>query len=205
MGTSSDKSWWSTIIAAVIGAAATIVAALAASATGAVHISISDSSPVSVAATSKPVPTVTVTVPSPGGSVTPIGAGGPPPSLVRNLSAPLSNLGQTGIELDKGQVFLGGTGNISYEADGSTGNPEISLDQALAWSTDVDSQNASRQQCATATTEDPDANHITNIHKGLLFCVQVTDNAFALVEVTQNLAGQKTLHLVDTYWEDPSQ
>ncbi len=65
--TGKDRSWWPIIVAAVIGAAATIVAGLLASRAGVLHITVSPDPTHTVFITPSPAPAVTATTP-PGGS-----------------------------------------------------------------------------------------------------------------------------------------
>ena len=82
----------------------------------------------------------------------------------------------------------------------NTGAPELVNDLAKAYSLDITSPGASEQQCQTATSNHPDGNPITNLHKGLLICVATFGSGMALLEQTQPLGAQKTLQLREVYW-----
>jgi hypothetical protein len=118
------------------------------------------------------------------------------------LAVPLVHSPSAGLALDKGQVVLGGAGgDIVYDSNDAPGNPELVGDLAVGYSLDVTYGNASKQQCLTAIRTHPDANPITNFHKGLLLCVETQYGAgIALLEQTQPLGSSKTLRLRETYW-----
>ena len=108
-----------------------------------------------------------------------------------------------GVDLVKGNVSLEFGGDINYRAS-DAGTPEIAAGPGTPYSLFVTSQNAGKQQCLTAANADPDATPITNLHKGLLFCVK-PQNGVALVEVVEPLGNSKTLYLRETYWPDSRQ
>jgi hypothetical protein len=202
----NDRSWWPTLAAAVIGAAATILVGFVANKAGAVHITFAPVPTHTVTITPPPAPTVTVAAPS---NTVPSNSSGETGSTtclpgqnckISNLSAPMgtSSGGPTGINLSQGAVALNNSGDLRFQA-ADDGAPELISDEATAYSEDVTAQNASRRQCQSATTTAPDPNPITNFHTGLLFCV-ATSGGIALVEQTQPLGSSKTLYLQDTYW-----
>lgn len=125
---------------------------------------------------------------------------------VHTMAVPLVKSPSAGLGLDKGQVILGGAGgDLVYDSNDAPGAPELISDLAKSYSLDVTSQNASKQQCLTATSTYPDANPITNFHKGLLFCVETQYGAgTALMEQTQPLGSSKTLQLREIYWLNSS-
>ena len=200
-----NQSWWPVIAAAIIGAIATIFAGLIANGTGALHISVSSTATPTLTITPPPAPTVTVTASSNG-------SGGPtsPNCLpgqdckVSNLTVPMGNQnsGSTAINLEQGQVKLGSSGDLNFQA-ASDGTPGITRYYANAYSLDVTPQNASKQQCQNATNTAPDPNPITNFHADLLVCVSV-NNGIALIRQTRPLGNSKTLYLQETYWPNSS-
>lgn len=200
-GSGRGWAWLPTIVAAVIGAAATIVAVLIANGAGAINIAVAgaESTP-TVTVTPRPAPTVTVTAPAGGGGGGRTAQGG----QTRSLTVPLSQGGSTGVDLDKGQVLLNNNGDLNYQTS-EAGSPELVGYLAHAYSVGVSSASIDKQGCMTATTTDPDAEPIVNFHKGLLFCVATGDGAVALVEVTAGLGGSKTLHLHEVYWPNLNQ
>lgn len=198
-----DRSWWPVIVAAVIGAIATIVVGFVANTAGALHITVAPLPTHTLRITQPPAPTVTVTVTSgtSGGTGSASCVQGQN-CRVWNLSAPMgANAGApTGIEFNQGQVLLNTDGDLDFEAS-SDGTPELAQDSSQAYSLDVTAQNASKQQCLSATTSHPDANSIINFHTGLLFCiVSGDDSGVALVEETAPLGSSNILKLKETFW-----
>ena len=201
---SNDRSWWPTIAAAVIGAAATILVGFVVNKAGALHITFAPVPTHTVTITPPPAPTVTVTEPSSGSGETGSATCSPGQNCkVSNLSAPFSSSSSAGIDLAQGRVVLGYGGDLTLQAS-DAGTPEIIGYSATAYSEDVTAQNASRQQCQNATTTAPDANPVTNFHTGLLFCVATHSGGIALVEQTKPLGTSNTLYLQDTYWPGPN-
>lgn len=198
-----DRSWWPVIVAAVIGAIATIVVGFAANRAGALHITVAPLPTHTVRITQPPAPTVTVTVTS-GTS----GGTGSASCLqgqnckVWNLAVPMgtNDSGPTGIEFNQGQVLLNTNADLEFEAS-SIGTPELAQGSSQAYSVAVTAQNASKQHCQSATTSHPDANPIINFHTGLLFCiVPEDDSGVALVEETAPLGSSNILKLKETFW-----
>ena len=192
---------------------ATVVAAFILATGGVVGIVVGRAT-VSGARTPAAGPTVTRTVTaSPGHSTAPsTGTSSPTPSgpeqggTVHTMAAQLVKSSGAGLDLNKGQVNLNGAGgDLIYDSNDPPGVPELISDLAEAYSLDVTSQNASKQQCLTATSTHPDAHPITNFHKGLLFCVETQYGAgIALMEQTQPLGSSKTLQLREIYWLNSS-
>ena len=110
----------------------------------------------------------------------------------------------TAIDLVHGTVLLVSTyGDLDFESS-SDGTPEIiAAGGGAVYSTDVAAANASQKQCQTATSSDPDANPITNFHKGLLFCAE-TNNLDIALEETQPLGSDHILHLHEIFWPNPN-
>jgi hypothetical protein len=196
-----DRSWWPVIAAAIIGAAATIVAGLIANGAGALRISVTPAhtATVTITAPPPPAPTVTVTVSSGGSSDANCRPG--QNCKVYNLSVPLpASDGENGIDMDMGHVLLGNVADMEFQTDSNDGVPELIGRDAQAYSIDVTSQNASKEQCQTAVNSDPDANPITDFHAGLLFCVYTGNSGIALVRQTKPLDSSNILDLQETYW-----
>lgn len=93
-----------------------------------------------------------------------------------------------------------GIHDVMIGIDSNTGVPELVSDLANAYRLDITSTDTSERQCQTATSNHPDGNPITNLHKGLLICVATLGSGMALLEQTQPLAAQKTLQLHEVYW-----
>jgi hypothetical protein len=193
-------------ITAGIGAIATITAALVGHAQGA-----SDASPgqtVTTTVTARPSATVTVISPaggSGGGQISPAvaaGCGTYPGCKGQDLSVPMGTGGnETSIDFSLGKVQFEGISDLQFMAS-SDGTPEIvspGTAGSATYSLDVTASNASFQQCKTATNSDPQEAPITNLHKGLYFCVLANDG-IALAEETEPLGSNNVLHLHDVYW-----
>jgi len=157
----------------------------------------------------QPTMTVTTTVPAPnsGGGTGSTGggssSGSPQGGTPRSLSAQFLPGSSAAIALDKGRILVHegfGNGDLDYKGDSNTGAPELVNDLAMAYSVDINSADASEQQCQTATNEHPDGNPITNLHKGLLICIATSGGGMALLEQTQPLGAQQTLQLREVYW-----
>jgi len=198
-----NQSWWPIIAAAIIGAIATIFAGLIANGTGALHISVSSEATPTVTVTPPPAPTVTVTASSSGsGAASPASCLSGQNCKVSNLTVSMESGGvSTAINLEQGQVKLNDTGDLNFKA-ASDGTPELTGYYAT-YSLDVTTQNASRQQCQTATNTAPDPNPITNFHTGLLVCASI-GNGIALIRQTKPLGNSNTLYLQETYWPNSS-
>ena len=201
--------WQAVIAAAVIGAIATVVGGLIANGAGALHIAVAPVPTHTVKITPAPAPTVTVTVSS-GGS----GATGSATCLpgqnckVWNLAVPMGNNtgSPTGIAFDQGQVQLSNHGDLDF-VPSNDGTAELISVEGAVLSIDVTAQDASRQQCQSATNSAPDADAITDFHVGLLFCISTgagTGHGIALVEQNKPLGSSNTLYLQETYWPNSS-
>jgi hypothetical protein len=170
------------------------------------HITFAPVPTHTVTITPPPAPTVTVTVPSSGSGGTSSASCLPGQNCkVSNLTAAIGSSGSAGIDLAQGQVVLNGlteSSHLSFQ-ESDAGTPELIRYIADAYSEDVTAQNASRQQCQSATTTAPDPNPITDFHTGLLFCVAM-GGGIALVEQTKPLGNSNTLYLQDTYWPGPN-
>jgi hypothetical protein len=193
---------------------ATIVAALIAKQSGAINISLSPTAAPTVTVTAA-APTITVTARA-DSTATASPSGG-----IANINCPANNsckaydlkLGYTstespGIFLMSGTIEFNAGGSDIYLEESTNGLPEIQTDNAQAMSTGVTAQDASLQQCISATTHDPDAQPITNFYKGMLFCVEVPGDGtpgdgtkgIALMEQTKPLDNSNTLYLHEIYW-----
>lgn len=212
-----DRGWWATPAAtfggALIGAVATIIVALIARQSGAINISLSPTAAPTVTVTAA-APTVTVTAPT-GSTAT------ASPSGIADISCPANNnckaydliVGYNvsivaGIIVMNGTVDLTGSGEDIDYMESSGGLPEIARNYAKAISLSVTAQDASLQQCISATSHAPDAQPITNFYKGMLFCVQLLGDGtpgdgtqgVALMEQTKPLDSSNTLYLHEIYW-----
>ena len=198
-------------ITAVVGAVATILAAVIGHAQG-----VSDAAPgptVTKTVTAGPSATVTVTTPTGAqGTTDPSpsapGCGSVPNCKTGSLSVSLGgaiDVNATSIDLIHRAVLLNSDfGDLLFGTSGD-GTPEITANVNAIDSVGVTVSNASQQQCQTAISSDPDANPITNFHKGLLLCAQTSNgNGIALLEETQPLGNDHILHLHEIYWPNPS-
>jgi hypothetical protein len=198
--TPRNWNWLATIVAAIISAIATIVAVLIANGTGAITIPGTASSTVTITPSPRPTVTVTAAAGSSAGVVNcPPGQG----CTIKDLAAPLPQpgAGGNGLALDQGKVAIGGYGDLEYELTSTSNEPELVVQDARAYSLDVSSPSATKQECQAATNQDPRATPIFSLHPGLLICVQTSDGGVALLDQTAPLTGSsKILHIRDTYW-----
>lgn len=67
------------------------------------------------------------------------------------------------------------------------------------YSLDISAAHAGQNTCRSAMSEHPGRSPVTNLHEGLLICVQGVEG-IALLEITQNLDNSKILHVRETYW-----
>jgi hypothetical protein len=193
---------YAALITGIIGAGATVLAAVIGHAQGQNEAGAAPKPTVTVTATA----TVTAT-PSPSGGSTSTGGARPGShpgagqgGQVRTMEVPISDGVGTGIDFDSGQVIPAGDGEMQYAVT-ETGTPELTGYNIYPYSVDVTSRNAGQEQCSMATTSDPDPKPITAFHKGLLFCVQFdTGRQVALLEQTKALGSSKTLNLRETIW-----
>jgi hypothetical protein len=199
-------SWWPVIAAALIGGAATVVAALIAKGTGAIDIVSGTASTPTVTITPKAAPTVTVTA----GPVTSQPGPFQAPDCQKsddcrawNLVVQMTPNGATGITFSTGTVTLDGNGDLQYQKS-SDGIAELALQGGQAFSTAVTPGNATRSTCENVTIADPDSQPITNFHRGLLFCVYTGDQGTALVEETAPVGSNQNLDLREYYWPNPN-
>jgi hypothetical protein len=197
-------------ITAVVGAVATILAALIGHAQG-----VSDASPgptVTKTVTAEPSATVTVSAsPTPqgteGNTAPATGCASASACKTANLSVSLgggTEADATTIDLSHRAVLLNSYyGDLQF-GPSNDGTPEITGTVSAIYSIDITSSNASQQQCQTAISSDPDRNPITNFHEGLLFCAQTNSgDGIALLEETQPLRSDHILHLHEIYWPNP--
>jgi hypothetical protein len=190
----SGTNWWVPIIAALIGAAATVIATLLANQAGAIHISISGASTPATAATLHPSATATAFHGGGPSGYPGAGQGG----RTWTMAVPFSNY--TSLYFDTGNIQQSVGASDAYYQPDATGVPELKIN--LPYSLDVTAANASKQQCLNVTSRDPNVGPITDFRRGLLFCVQ-TGSGVALLDETQALDGSKTLHLREVYWPSP--
>ncbi len=124
------------------------------------------------------------------------GAGG----RVRDLTLPIySQLNYTPINWDfgKGAAPEGREDQALYETIQGTSKPELIL--FGAYSLDISAANAGKSTCRSVMLNHPQSGPVTNLHEGLLICVQGVDGV-ALVEITQKVGRSRVLHLRETYW-----
>jgi hypothetical protein len=188
------------------GAIATIVVALIADKSGALYIAVGGTpSPVVTTITPRAAPTVTVTaspVPTAPGPITlpscPQSQGCRAYNVVARLGA-----NSTGITFSTGAVTFDVQGDMNY-LKSQDGTLELMGYLAMAYSTGVTAQSASRQGCQNLTTSDPDPDPIINLHAGLLFCVATggLSPGIALVKQTRPIGANKVLYLTELYWPD---
>lgn len=193
------------LLSAAITGCAAVLAAVIPVLIGVVHVSTTPATTVTVTAT--PSATVTVTSPSTGqspatggdqrsGSSQGAGSNG----VTRTLSIPLVQApAYMSIDFDTGAVTISNGGEQAYyQMMSDTSVPELQIN--VPFSLDVNNGNASKSQCSTATTSDPDVQPITKLTKGELICVQGNDG-IGLLRVMQTVgSSSNTLDLRETYW-----
>ena len=199
-------------ITAVVGAIATIIAALIGHAQGKSEASPGPTVTTTTSVTAAPTVTVTVTPSAAGNGGT--GGGTSPASFpgagqggkVTTISVPLDPNSGNGIELNTAGVLLGSPwGDLTYQTS-NDGDPEIINQMGNGVSTDITRSKAGEQGCQAAVNSDPSGKPIANFHVGLLICA-VSNNArgTALLEQIQPLGAAKTLHLREIYWPSSNQ
>lgn len=202
------RGWWPVIVAAVIGAVATLGAALIANGAGAIDIVTGSGAAPTVTITPEAAPTITVTaspVPTAPGPVILPDCSASQQCVAWNLVARLTPNGDTGIDFAKGSVQLNGGGDLIYQTS-QDGTPQLVKNDAGAYSTAVTARNASRATCQASAASAPDSNAIVTFHKGLFFCVATgaSGTGTALVEETEPLGSNDVLYLRELYWPDSS-
>lgn len=107
------------------------------------------------------------------------------------------------IDFDTGAVTEStGAEQAYYQMIQNTNIPEVQIN--IPFSLDVNSSNASKAQCSTATASHPDVQPITKLFKGELICVQGNDG-IGLLQISQTVNGaSSTLYLRETYWSSSS-
>jgi len=100
-------------------------------------------------------------------------------------------------DFGKGLRLSGTTYTAHYVAAKATNKPELVF--FGEYSVNISPEDAGQNACRSAILRNPDSSPVTNLHKGLIFCVQAV-LGIALVEVTQNLDESRVLHLRETYW-----
>jgi hypothetical protein len=192
------------ILVAVIGAAATITAAIIGHAQGQKEATPGPT----VTVTASPTVTVTETASADGSSgsnatqsnICTAASG----CVIRSMAVPLADSGAV-IDLATAHITLASfcCHDLIYQTS-SDGKPELKADgggPVSNISLAVTAANKSLQQCTKATNQEPDSNPIVDFHKGLLFCVALGDSGeMALLEETSPLGSSGMLNLTETYW-----
>ncbi len=181
------------LISALAGAAATIIAAIITVLAGAVHISITAPPTAVVTHTTTVAPSISTgtSTQSPGGRQD---------VRVWNMTVPYP---YADLSFDAGKVTaFRCCSDAYYEPSSDTKIPQLRIN--VPYSLGVANANSSKQQCLTAINQQPNFNPITNLHKGLLICVQA-NGGVALLDQTQSLGQSDTLHLREEYWPNPGQ
>ena len=193
--------------AAVITGVATVMAALVA------LLASNQAGVVTFAGGSNPGKIITIT-PAPGGGTVTVTASPVPDApgpitmpgcparhdcYAYNLQVKLGSARDsfTGLDFSDGSSMPNYPGDMSYEWN-SKGNPELAVQNASSYDV-ISSGLASKAGCSGATNSAPDADPITDFHKGLLFCVS-TSLGIALLMETQPLPSDKTLYLREEFW-----
>jgi hypothetical protein len=190
-------------ITAVVGAIATIVAALIGHAQGKSEAAPAPTVTATTTVTARPTATVTVsggTSSAGGGSTGQASFAG---ARITNMEAQFNpGFNDAGIDLDKSMINYGGQGAFLYNQNASN-SPILQPDAINSYSLHVTSQDASQAVCKTAVSQYPDQNAITGLRKGLLVCVD-TGNGIAILEITRNLDSANDLYVRDIYWANPT-
>jgi len=191
-------------VTALLGAAATVTAAVIANSAGAINISLPSTATPTVRVTetvTAAASTNSTTTASSSAGLLNISCPADHNCKSYDLTAQYVNGSIAGIGVVDGSVATNGGNDVDFRAS-DDGSPEIVSYGARAYSTFVTTQNASMQQCLTATNSDPDPQPITKFYAGMLFCVvpNIVNSGVALFEETEPLDSSNTLHLHEIYW-----
>lgn len=197
-------AWLIAIVAALIGAAATIVAGLLSNSNATIDV-FTGSSPahakVTITPSQHPRPTVTVTAapaPTQPGPVTLPGCPASQGCKGYNLVARPG----VGITFATGAVMPNTAGDMDYQRSGDGALEIVPYGGSAVYSTDVTPQQANHQGCEALTTSDATTDPIRGFHQGLTFCVAIntTTGGIALLKETRPLGSDGKLYLRELYW-----
>src|SRR5262249_28271661 len=163
------------VLGALIGAAATIAAALIGRSAGVVYVGIGAQPSVPRTA---PTPSSTV---GPGASAT---ARGRRPTDVWMLTIPVPNdpLQYTGVMLPEGVVGQsGGDSDIYYQRSQTDNRPEIAFGDP--YSVSLTTPNPTKEDCQAAVNHSPGQGPVTDLQSGQSICVQINSGGIALLQI----------------------
>jgi hypothetical protein len=198
-------AWLIAVVAALIGAAATLIVGLISNSRATIDV-ITGSSPapakVTITPSAAPRATVTVTaspVPTQPGPVT-------LPGCLVSQGCQGYNLvvrPGDGITFATGAVTPNSAGDMDYQRTGDGALEIAPYGIAATYSTDVTARQANKQGCQALTTSDAATSPIRGFHKGMSFCVAVNatvTGGLALVEETKAPGSDGTLYLRELFW-----
>jgi hypothetical protein len=198
-------AWLIAVVAALIGAAATLIVGLISNSKATIDV-ITGSSPapakVTITPSAAPRATVTVTaspVPTRPGPVTLPGCPASQGCKGYNLVVRPNE----GITFATGALVPNTQGDLNYQRSEDGALEITSLNGDSFYSIDVARSQASKQGCQALTNSDVDTHPIMGFHKGLAFCVAIRvtpGGGLALVEQTRPLGSGGTLYLTEEFW-----
>jgi hypothetical protein len=186
---------WIAILGAIIGAAATIAAALIGRSAGVVYVGIGAQ------------PTMHPTVPAapssagtgPGSSADARAKIGPPTDQwMLTIPVPDDPNQYTGVMLAQGVVGQSsGASDIYYERSSTDNRPEIAFNQP--YSVSLTAPNPTKGECQAAVNHSPGQGPLTDLQGGQYICVQI-DSGIALLQIVQPPDTTGVVRIRDTYW-----
>jgi hypothetical protein len=184
---------WIAVLGAIIGAAATIVAALIGRSAGVVYVGIGAQ------------PTMQPTAPSSArtglGSSAAATAKIGHPTDVWMLTIPVPNdpLQYTGVMLAQGVVGQSGGGSDVYYQRSQTDNrPEIQFNDP--YSVSLTAPNPTKEDCQAAVSHSPGQGPVTDLQSGKSICVQINNGGIALLQIVQPPDTNGVIRVRDIYW-----
>jgi len=188
---------WIAILGAIIGAAATIAAALIGRSAGVVYVGIGAQPTMHRVAQASLSPART----GPGSSADPTAPSKSPPTDVWMLTIPVPNdsLQYTGVMLAQGVVGQsGGESDIYYQRSQTDNRPEIAFNDP--YSVSLTAPNPSKEECQAAVNHSPGQGPVTDLQSGQSICVQVNSGGTALLQIVQAPDSNGVIRVRDIYW-----
>jgi len=187
---------WIAVLGAIIGAAATIAAALIGRRAGVVYVGIGAQPTMHPTAPTDPSPAET----GPGSSAN-ANAGTDPPPDVWMLTIPVPNdpLQYTGVMLAQGVVGQsGGDSDIYYQRSQTDNKPEIAFNDP--YSVSLTAPNPTKEDCQAAVNHSPGQGPVTDLQSGQSICVQINSGGIALLQIVQPPDTNGAIRVRDIYW-----
>jgi len=185
---------WIAVLGAIIGAAATIAAALIGRSAGVVYVGIG----------AQPTTPPTASTPAragPGSSANATASNISRPTDVWMLTIPVPNdpLQYTGVMLAEGVVGQsGGDSDIYYQRSQTDNRPEIAFGDP--YSVSLTTANPTKEDCQAAVNHSPGQGPATDLQSGQSICVQINSGGIALLQIVQPPDTNGVIHVRDTYW-----